>query len=212
MVKPIQTLLVICLILVASLAGCNEETKTTNHQEEKNQIIKDTLKVGEKGKTLNSGRFGINSKDSEIKKRWGKPTDSDPHYLVYQNKHIEFGLENGNVIRILSYDPKIKQLTLDEIIKTAGKPHQDRKYLGKRTIIYNVGKYELNFVFNGTKKTDKVAASLILEKGKTVCPECQNRDVKPNSETNLKIHPDPKMKLPTIPESETESEMEKEAP
>jgi|GEM_PF-4848873 len=224
--QSILSLFIACLVFVTFLTGCNNnvnhnntnnnvnnnDTKHTQTTHPKEQIIKNSLKVGEEGKTLNSEQFGIDSKDSEIQKHWGKPTVSAPHHLVYKNKHIEFGLQNGKVIWIHSNDPKLKQFTLNEIIKIAGKPDEDQRQNEKRIIIYYVGKFKLQFVFNGIKNTDQVSHSLILPKyedeiNEGECKECQEESNK-NMETNIEINPDPNMKLPRIPESQIETEPE----
>jgi hypothetical protein len=126
-------------------------------QEKHKQIIQNSFKRAKEGKTINSENFGIHSKEADIRKKWGKPTSSNDTFLSYAaKKQTEFGLHKGIVTWVNSSDKKLKEVTYEEIIKTAGTPVSDTKNEGRRYVVYFTGKYKLSFIFDGYKKTEKV--------------------------------------------------------
>jgi hypothetical protein len=133
----------------------NSNVKITEQQKHK-QTIQSAFKRAAEGKTINSENFGIHSKESDIRKKWGKPTSSNETYLFYNKKQTEFGLKKGQVVWVDSFDKRLKEVTYEEVIKTAGTPVSDEKKDGRRYVIYQSGKYKLSFLFDGYKTTEKI--------------------------------------------------------
>ncbi|MCH5585514.1 YjgB family protein [Shimazuella sp. AN120528] len=153
--------LVVAFAFIVVLTGCissaqqnaDASSKDVGHQ----KLIKQVLDLAAKGRTISSEEFGIGSQEADIVKKWGKPTSSNDTFLSYAaKKQTEFGLHKGIVTWVNSADKRLKEVTYEEVIKTAGTPASDEKKDGRRYVIYQSGKYKLSFLFDGYKTTEKI--------------------------------------------------------
>ncbi|MGA8942596.1 MAG: DUF4309 domain-containing protein [Thermoactinomyces sp.] len=127
-----------------------EAAKTTNAADEQNhqQTIKDTVKLAKQGKTINSEKFGVFSKGSEIRNQWGQPDQgSDENYFYYSNRQIGFVLKQNRVVWITSYDKKFNNITVPEVKKAAGEPQKVKAGEDAYYLEYKKGIYVLEFAF-----------------------------------------------------------------
>lgn len=100
------------------------------------------------GKTVNSDCFGIGSKVSHIKKKWGKPdAGSDNRYLSYSKHHISFEAVGGKVTKIYSTDKSYWNITYKEVRKSLGKPVKEVKGEDAVYLTYKAGKHTLIIAF-----------------------------------------------------------------
>jgi hypothetical protein len=122
------------------------------------KLIKKIMYLSSKGKTINSEEFGIGSREEDIRQKWGEPTSSNENFLSYaEKKQTEFDMENGIVTDwVNSSDKRLKEITYEEVLQTAGKPVSDKINEGKRYMSYRTGKYNLLLIFDGYKKTDTI--------------------------------------------------------
>ncbi len=125
-----------------------QKTKVADEQQNHQQIIKKTVKLAKQGKTINSEKFGIYSKGSEIRNQWGKPDqNSDENYLIYNKRQIEFELKQNKVVWITSYDKNFNNITVPEVKKVAGEPQKVKEGEDAYYLEYKKGIYVLEFAF-----------------------------------------------------------------
>lgn len=135
-------------LFTADITSAATNTKIVSVQEDHKQIISQTVKLAKKGKTINSGKFGIHSSGKEIRKAWGEPDEgSDDQYLYYSKRKIEFVLNDDKVVFINSYDQRFANISIAEVRENVpGKPieksGEDAYYLE-----YQLGKHVLEFAF-----------------------------------------------------------------
>lgn len=124
------------------------KTNIADVQESHQQTIKNTVKLAKQGKTINSEKFGIYSKGSEIRNQWGQPDQSsDENYFIYNKRQIEFELKQNKVVWITSYDKKFNDITVEEVKKIAGEPQKVKEGEDAYYLEYKKGIYVLEFAF-----------------------------------------------------------------
>ncbi|WP_028776225.1 DUF4309 domain-containing protein [Shimazuella kribbensis] len=118
-------------------------------QQQSNQAtIKKIRNLASQGKTVNSEKFGLQSKTNDIVKKWGKPdSGSDANHLYYDKKGIGFIAEKGKVVKIYSGDKSYWDITYKEVKQTLGKPVKEVKGEDGVYLTYKAGKNTLVFAF-----------------------------------------------------------------
>lgn len=167
MKKATKVVLASAFVIGATLSGftpvnvshATPSQKIVTIQQNHKKTIEDTLKLATQGKTINSEKFGIQSKGKDIKKKWGKPDPgSDAENLSYSKKKILFQLEKDKVLWITSYDKKFEKIKVADVKKVAGKPQKESKGADAYYLKYKKGKHILEFAFyyNDHNKPDTI--------------------------------------------------------
>lgn len=129
-------------------AAPNTKMVTTMHKQSHQQTIKNIKKLAIQGKTVNSENFSLQSKTSNIVKKWGKPDEgSDANYLYYSKRNISFHAQKEKVVGIYSADKSYFEITYKEVKQTLGKPVKEVKGEDGVYVTYKAGKNTLQFAF-----------------------------------------------------------------
>ncbi|MEY2193778.1 beta-N-acetylhexosaminidase [Neobacillus sp. BF23-41] len=133
-------------------------TTTTNITNSK--LLLNIATKAKQGSIINADFHLKSTTIDEVRKSWGKEDKREyiaaakGTYCTYSKKHVVVAYNKGQqLFEIRSYDPSLKNLTINDIKHYFGSPKTDIKTSNKEEIIsYTVGSNTLKFVFpTGTK-------------------------------------------------------------
>lgn len=124
---------------------CNDNLKINN----KSTLIQQIRNLAELGQVTNGAGFGIRSKVEDVIRVLG-PMDT---FAYLETKwqgydHLKYNIQNGLINAIISSDPALQGITIQDITQTLGEPTTSIKptQLYGDHLSYEIPNYKLDFL------------------------------------------------------------------